>query len=366
MLESSEGLLRRAVGGAKRLKRRAKQRLELFDALQIVPFRSYGTRTRLVVRGRLIERDGAIHDSDSASSADDVTQEGNSTLANLRAAIKRLRSDEIPDARLEVRFGRQVLETATDEEGYFRAQLELDAPVAPGWQAVELKLLSSMAGSEGIRATAQVLVPPGDAEFGVISDVDDTVLKTGSAQRLRMIHTVLFKNAQTREPFPGVADFYRALSAGSDRKRSNPLFYVSRSGWNLYDLFDAFFELHRLPRGPLFLTDLSVVEPRSTQLGPGEDKLSRIRKILETYPSLPFLLIGDSGQQDPEVYRTIVQEHPGRIRAVYIRDVADGARDREVARLLEEIRAAGTPALAVQDTAQASAHAAEQGFIARH
>ncbi|MCP3138165.1 App1 family protein [Pyxidicoccus xibeiensis] len=358
-------LTRRTVGGAKRLKRRAKQRLGLFDPLQILPFRSYGTRECLVVSGRLLEREGVIYDSDDAAASEDATRARNGRLDNLRASIRRFRSDEIPDARIAVRFGASRQEVVTDEEGFFRLELQLPEPVEPGWKEVELQLLQSMAGSEGIRATAHVFVPSDEAEFGIISDVDDTVIRTRATHRLEMVHTVLFNDAHSRKPFPGVAAFYRALEQGPDGRGLNPIFYVSRSGWNLYDLLDAFFEVQDVPHGPLFLTDISLIEPKSTALGEGQDKLTRIRKLLETYPALPFVLIGDSGQQDPEVYGTIVREHPGRIRAVYIRDVTGPRRDQEVRAQMEQLRALGVPALAVRDTCEAAKHAVGEGLIGR-
>ncbi|NMO13569.1 DUF2183 domain-containing protein [Pyxidicoccus fallax] len=358
-------LTRRAVGGAKRLKRRAKQRLGLFDPLQLLPFRSYGTREYLVVSGRLLEREGVIHDADEAAASEDATRARNGRLDNLRASIRRFRSDEIPDARIAVRFGTSYQEVVTDEEGFFRLELRLLEPVEPGWKEVELELLESMAGSAGIRAKAHVFVPSDEAEFGIISDVDDTVIRTRATHRLEMVHTVLFNDARSRKPFPGVAAFYRALEQGPDGRGLNPIFYVSRSGWNLYDLMDAFFEVQDVPHGPLFLTDISLIEPKSTALGEGEDKLTRIRRLLEAYPTLPFVLIGDSGQQDPEVYGTIVREHPGRIRAVYIRDVTGRRRDQEVREQLARLRALGVPALAVRDSCEAARHAVGLGLIDR-
>ncbi len=358
-------LTRRVVGGAKRLKRQAKKRLGLFDPLQLLPFRSYGTRERLVVSGRLLEREGVIYDTDEAAASEDATRAHNGRLDNLRASIRRFRSDEIPEARIAVRFGAVHQEVVTDAEGFFRLELPLPEPVEPGWKEVELELLESMAGSEGLRAKAHVFVPSDAAEFGIISDVDDTVIRTRATHRLQMVHTVLFNDARSRKPFPGVAAFYRALEQGPDGRGLNPIFYVSRSGWNLYDLLDAFFEVQDVPHGPLFLTDISLIEPKSTALGEGQDKLTRIRRLLETYPTLPFVLIGDSGQQDPEVYSTIAREHPGRIRAIYIRDVTGPRRDRQVQAQMEQLRALGVPALAVRDTREAARHAVGLGLIDR-
>jgi phosphatidate phosphatase APP1 len=345
-------VLRALAARFKRWKRRLKQRLGLFDPLQILPFRGHGTPARLLVSGRVLEREGVIDDTTQA------VQAPRNPFARLRASLRRLRSDEIPDARLELRFGDVVREAVTDAEGYFRVEVEAAAPVAPGWHEVEIVLLASMAGSEGTRARARVLVPGDDADFAVISDIDDTVVVTGAASKLRMVWSVLFHDARSREPFPGVAQLYRALQRGR-----NPIFYVSRSGWNLYDLFDAFMRVHGLPRGPMFLTDLALVEPKSRAMGGGEDKLGRIRALLSTYPALRFVLIGDSGQEDPEIYRRIVAEHPGRIRAVYIRDVSGRRRDAEVRAIVEELRRAGVAAAAVATSVEAARHAAAEGLV---
>lgn len=357
-------LTRATVGGAKQLKRRAKKRLGMFGPLAILPFRGYGTPDRLFISGRLLEAKGIIHNGSRDghfTSADGEEMVGK--WANFRATVQRFRTDEVPGATLEARLGSDRVEFHTDQEGFFDVTLRPSQPLEPGWHDVELELIRSMAGSEGTCATAQVLVPPKSAEFGVISDIDDTVVHTSATDRLKMIRIVLFHNAKTRIPFPGVAAFYRALKLGPDGRGANPIFYVSRSPWNLYDLFDAFFAHQDIPRGPLFLRDLHFLESASKALGREQDKLSRIRKLLAIYPEMQFVLVGDSGQQDPEVYRDIALEHPGRIKAIYIRDVVSKRRDREVHAIAEELEAHGVPVLLCKETLQVAEHAARLGLI---
>jgi phosphatidate phosphatase APP1 len=228
-----------------------------------------------------------------------------------------------------------------------------------------VRLLSSIAGGAGRVGRSQVLVPAPDAEFGIISDLDDTVVTSRANHRIDRTRIVLLNDAHERTPFEGVAQFYRALSRGPDGRGVNPLFYLSRSPWNLYDLFDRFLSLHDIPCGPLFLEDASLLEPASRSLGGRQPKSQRIRGLLELYPHLPFVLVGDSGQQDPEVYRDVVRDFPGRIRTVYIRDVTSVGRDREVQQLADAVCALGVPMVLVRDTAEAAAHAAEAGLIQR-
>src|SRR5690606_1902175 len=77
----------------------------------------------------------------------------------------------------------------------------------------------------------------------------------------------------------------------------------------------------------------------------------------------PFVLIGDSGQEDPEIYREAVRRHPGRVKAVYIRDVTPGARDADVRAITEERAGEGVEMVLVRDTVEAARHAAARGLI---
>jgi len=95
-----------------------------------------------------------------------------------------------------------------------------------------------------------VLVPSGAATFGVISDLDDTVIQSRITSFLHAVRTVMLGNARTRLPFPGVSAFYQALERGGDGARTNPIFYVSSSPWNIHDIIADFMDIQRIPRGP--------------------------------------------------------------------------------------------------------------------
>jgi phosphatidate phosphatase APP1 len=135
---------------------------------------------------------------------------------------------------------------------------------------------------------------------------------------------------------------------------------VSSSPWNIYDMLVDFLNVHGVPHGPLFLKDWSL-----SVLGKHRDyKMGVIRRLLSTYEDLPFVLIGDSGEEDPEIYLQSVREHQGRIKAVYIRDVTSVERDAEVRAMVNEARKLGTEMVAVPDTTAAAEHAASIGLIA--
>ena len=253
-------------------------------------------------------------------------------------------------------------ELVADDEGFLRHWVVAGAPLpAPAWHDVSLSLADPPNGI-AVHATASVLTPAPTATFGVVSDMDDTVLQSEVTSFLRAARMVLLENALTRLPFPGVAAFYRALERGAAGAEANPIFYVSSSPWNLYDVIDGFLAAQRIPTGPILLRDWDL--GRLTERH-ARHKGAAIREILETYPALPFLLIGDSGQEDPEIYTELVREHPGRIRAVYIRNVTPYAdRTARIQALAREVAESGSTLVLAHDTVAAARHAAMHGWIA--
>jgi phosphatidate phosphatase APP1 len=161
-----------------------------------------------------------------------------------------------------------------------------------------------------------------------------------------------------------VAAFYHALRKGASGHARNPLFYVSSSPWNLYDLITQFLDFQGIPAGPVMLRDLDIDLGLASSRRHHEHKRENIRRVLSTFADVPAILIGDSGQQDPEIYRDVVREFSGRIKAVYIRNVSQSAeRSQSIQRLADEVLAAGSSLVLADDTLAAARHAAEQGFI---
>ena len=331
-----------------------RKRLNSDDPLQIVTYRSYGTVNRLYVKGRVLK------DKTIRKSTDKDT-----VWNNLLSMYKRFESDEVPQAKLKVNFEGKPELVTTDDEGYFTLNLFTETPLVWNdmWHEVEVELVEApYSFSEGIRTTADVLVPPADAEYGIISDIDDTVVKTTATNLLAMSRNTLFHNAHSRLPFAGVSEFYKSLQLGRNGKRNNPFFYVSSSPWNLYDLLIDFLDLNDIPEGPLLLRDFGLNAPNESSGHMGH-KFKEIKNILLTYPHLNFVLIGDSGQEDPKIYREIVAKFPGRILAIYIRDVQLPDREKIAIDVSKELLTDKVEMVIVDNTVEAAEHAAKTGLI---
>lgn len=326
------------------------------DSTQILPYLGYGTKTLLKLRGRVLE-DYSVRES----------LDNDSTWRNLVNMYRRLNTREIRDARIRLSIPTLpdvITETQTNEEGYFDFQVPLPTSLQPHglWQEVSLELVDHPDPAR-TRITSRVMIPPENAQFGIISDLDDTVIQTDVPHLLRMARNTFLQNAHTRLPFAGVAEFYRALQHGTSTQATNPLFYVSNSIWNLYDLFVDFFELRDIPIGAFLLLDLELSEAYFNNLRLGTHKRETIHDLLALYPSLPFILIGDSGENDPHIYLQTALDYPGRVTAIYIRDVVGSAGDRKIEEMIAQASEVGTEMLLVVDSLKAAEHAASRGYI---
>lgn len=326
------------------------------DPYMLAGYRSFATPTRVLVRGRALENEGVT-----------PAGESDSVWRNLINSYRRIESDPLPHARVLATIGGVSTEIVADDEGFFRAWVDATPTVdeTAEWVSIHLELIAPTRGTEPITCVERAIFPPPTARFAVISDMDDTVLQSHVTSITQAIRTTILGNARTRLPFPGVAAFYRALRAGVTGAERNPVFYVSSSPWNLYDLLVEFLDLQGIPPGPITLRDWDF-DRRA--LGHGRlhgFKDAALREIMDAYPQLPVILVGDSSQRDPEIYRAIVREYPDRVLAVYIRDVKRTSERRAaVAALAEEVKAARSVLVLADDTMAAARHAAERGWIA--
>ncbi len=267
--------------------------------------------------------------------------------------LRRLASREVGGVRVRGQIGEASAEDVSDEEGYFRLDFRFAGVMADGWHDAHLSLPGRPERAEAPMRLVHA------ADFGVISDLDDTVLRTGAAKVWQMFATVILNNALTRLPFPGGAELYRALTTGPGGTANNPVFYVSSSPWNLFDLLWLFLRHNGLPLGPLLLRDWGL----NFITGGRAHKLDAIARLFALYPDLPFVLLGDSGERDPEIYAEVVRRFPNRVRAVYIRDVSGRRRSAQVRELAGELRAHAVDLILAPDTLAAAHHAYATGLI---
>lgn len=334
-----------------------RSRLGLTGRPVIMAYRGYGNPGRVFLKGHVLD-DRMLYEA----------KREDRKRKNFLAMISRYMSRSLPDQRIHIHFAGGTHTVTSDAAGYFELELAFDPPLRErGWLPARYEMPDPLPNGEKAPFTeSSVYIREKESEFGVISDVDDTILVSHASKTLRKLRLVLTKNATTRLPFTGVAAFYHALQSGRGPGYHNPIFYVSSSEWNLYDFLVDFFEHRGLPKGPFLLQKYkqNLWEILRSGGGSHTHKVDKIRHLLAAYPDLDFILIGDSGQKDGLLYAEIVREFPHRILAVYIRDVtSSGRKEALLHELTEELARRGVDMLLVADTAAAARHAFERGFI---
>ncbi|MFA0964020.1 App1 family protein [Roseivirga sp. BDSF3-8] len=335
-----------------------KHRFNLMDPVIIFPYRGLGNNREVYIKGRIQENEGL-----AVEKREDMT-----VWENIRLMYRRYESDEIPYLPIKGTFYGETIETRADDEGYFEMHFKPGKDlVDPNteWHHVDLHCPAhKYTLDKDLHARAHVLIPNEKAAFGVISDVDDTILKSNITNFFGKIKTLLMNDAKSRVAFPGIAAFYRELRKGTSNEEVNPIYYVSGSSYNIYDLLDRFCEVKEIPKGPFMLRELGYTRDQVFMQDTLGYKVSMIQRVLSYYPDLSFVMVGDSGQKDPEIYRKIVKQYPGKIKAIYIRNIDQSEqRQSEITAIARELHGWGVPMLLIDSTKEAARHAAELGLI---
>ena len=267
---------------------------------------------------------------------------GEGLLTRLRAMLEIYNSNELPGIEVRCEGYGRTASCTTDHEGYFSFDLDLSSPLPEQtkWENVLLSTPGRQAQQAAIKVP--ILAPGKDGNWGVISDIDDTVVETGATDFLKNWRRVVLDRPEDRLAVPGAASLYKMI-ARDHLAPARPFFYVSSSPWNLYGFIAEFMELHDIPHGPMFLKDYGIDRAHLGGKGHQEHKLAAIEELLSFYTDRRFLLIGDNGQQDVSIYAAVVQRYRERVAAVFIRDVDGSCRSGPEGELLRQIETSGVP-----------------------
>lgn len=340
----------------KRLVRVATRRVESSPGLVVQPYRGYGSRKEIFLRGGVFEQPAG-------------SRRLGESFRLLSRIMQRLLRTGASGIDVDVHFYGQSARVTTDEDGYFQAHLLLDEepPSDRIWHAIEVELADPPSDKTIARrsSTSEIFIPGERSRFVVVSDIDDTIMYTGVANKLKMFWRLFAQDAESRIAFPGVASLYHAFHIGKGGDEDNPILYVSRGHWGLYEMLVEFFHVHDIPPGPiLFLREWGVSLTSPIPRRAVDHKAELLRTMLAIYDTSPFVLVGDSGQHDPEIYAEVVRAYPDRIAAVYIRDVSGSTtRAGEIETLASEIEEAGSSLVLAADSYAMARHAREHGLI---
>ena len=221
-----------------------------------------------------------------------------------------------------IRLGERRVEATTDRGGYIDVHIK-EHGLEPGWHTVLVET------EQADPTEADVLVVAKDVAFGIVSDIDDTVISTWLPRHLIAAYNSFVATENARQAVPGMAELYRDLLA---RHSGSPIVYVSTGSWNTLPFLRRFLNRHRYPAGPLLLTDWGPTNTGWFRSGL-DHKRNALRHLARDFPHISWLLVGDDGQHDPMLYAEFAEYAPKRVRAIAIRQLNP----------VEQVLAHGTP-----------------------
>lgn len=280
---------------------------------RVEPYTGYGSPDRVRLLARALLAAPGVH-ADEATERDPGAE---------RRAVRGWRSfltAQVPDVAIDVELGGRRYEVRSDRGGYVDATLEAD--LEPGWHEARLSL-----GGEVV--AAPVLVIGAEQRTALVSDIDDTIMVTALPRPLLAAWNSLVLHQNARRVVPGMAGLYRRWQAAHP---GSPTFYLSTGAWNVAPMVGRFLRRHGYPVGPLLLTDWGPTNTGWFRSGQ-DHKLATLRRLMQEFPHVRWVLVGDDGQHDPQIYRTIATEHPDKVELIAIRQLSP----------TEQMLAHGTP-----------------------
>ncbi|MDQ4489165.1 DUF2183 domain-containing protein [Sinomonas sp. ASV486] len=265
---------------------------------QVVAYRGYGSTRRVRVLGRVLYSRPGLHGNSDA-------------FNNFRGWVS---FTSVPIQHAEVTVEIEGARAVVRADGGGVVDVLVDVELEPGWHEVRM----SAEGAEP--SVAQVMIVEPGARFGIVSDIDDTVMVTALPRPFLALWNTFVLSERARTPTPGMAVLLDRLAAEHPEA---PVVYLSTGPWNSAPTLQRFLGRNLYPAGPLLLTDWGMTPDRWFRSG-REHKRENLERLAAEFPDIRWLLVGDNGQHDESIYAEFAAEHPASVGAVAIRQLSPG------------------------------------------
>ncbi|MDQ0031704.1 App1 family protein [Arthrobacter bambusae] len=313
----------------------------------VIPYTGYGTTSWVRVLARVVRSDARDTGTGAQESALKPLQDGMRGWRNFTSA-------PVAHGAVRVSIAGTVHDVEADRGGVVDAciPVTLDA----GWHTITLQSGSS----KTVEAPVQVV--PDDADFGVVSDIDDTVMVTALPRPFLAAWNTFVLDEHARTPTPGMAVLYERIVRTVP---SAPVVYLSTGAWNVAPTLSRFLSRNLYPAGPKLLTDWGPTPDRWFRSGQ-EHKRASLERLAAEFPGIKWLLVGDDGQHDEVIYAEFAQRHPQNVKAIAIRQLSASEAVLAGGRSKSPVRPTpGIPWIYSPDGAGMSAQLEQLGIIRR-
>ncbi|MGO4955715.1 App1 family protein [Luteococcus sp. Sow4_B9] len=267
----------------------------------VIPYVGYGTSDHIRVLARVVltPRDARSHLGQAAEGF--LQQRG---WRNFFGA-------PVPRAEVTVQMRGSRMEVRADRGGYVDVRLKLD-DLEPGIHEAEVVT------RDGQVSLVPVQVVSSEETFGLVSDLDDTVISTSLPRLFIAAWNSFVVTEEGRRAVPGMARMYQQMLA---EHPGAPVIYVSTGAWNTHAFLTRFLARHGFPKGAMLLTDWGPTNTGWFRSGP-DHKRQSLRELARDFPNIKWVLVGDDGQHDPSLYAEFAELQPDRVRAIAIRQLS--------------------------------------------
>ena len=273
----------------------------------IVVYNAYGNNHQLTLQGRMQKK----RELKKVSKDDGV-------LRNLWRRVKQIKNDEIKNQTIYLHLKDEIFTTKGDDEGYFEFNIKTKQLLPMGYH----KILLNIEGNKNLHKTNATIIDSTPL-VGIISDFDDTIIVSDVTNKLKLGFNTMFKNYKQRTLIPAMLERFKKILSQNPKGMPSTLFILSGSPQQLFTPIEQFLEYHHFPKHTLILKKAhgENLDPLTDQFA---YKTQKIEKLIKLYPNIKWVMFGDSGEKDSEVYRAIKEKYPKRVLEYYIRDVESG------------------------------------------
>lgn len=271
----------------------------------IIPYTGYGTTSWVRVLARVVLADPRDTGGGPESGPLKPIQEGMRGWRNFTSA-------PVAHAVVHVTIGDSVHDVEADRGGIVDVRIPVD--LEAGWHQITLQCGNSRVVEAPVRVVAD------GTDFGVVSDIDDTVMVTALPRPFLAAWNTFVLDEHARTPTPGMAVLYERIVRTVP---SAPVLYLSTGAWNVAPTLSRFLSRNLYPAGPKLLTDWGPTRDRWFRSGQ-DHKRTSLERLAEEFPTMKWLLVGDDGQHDEAIYSEFARRHPENVRAIAIRQLSAG------------------------------------------
>ena len=271
------------------------------DNIQI--YNSYGNSHEVIIQGRLLHK----KEFNKVKKSDNFFQ-------NLYRRAKEFVSDEIKNKIVKLDINHEKFKTKSDFEGYFQFDVTLKKSLKTGYHPIKLKIKDTSYIHD---AKATII---DKKMIGIVCDFDDTIVVSNVTNKLKLAYNTIFKNYKQRKLIKGIKKRLEKILSQNPKTLPTPLFILSGSPQQLFNPIEGFLNYHHFPKHILILKKSHGInkDPLTDQY---KYKTQKIEKLLQLYPNMKWVMFGDSGEKDREVYESLIKKYPDKILRFYIRDV---------------------------------------------